>query len=254
MAIIQHIKTFIANPKILRPYKRIVLLSHMRANTSLFGHILGSNPEIEGYFELHIGYYSWKSLIRQKLIYFTDHKAKPSARYIFDKVLHNEHDVNLNVFRKKDVVIIMVREPLATIESIQKLYAKVNPTHELNNHEKAKAYYMERLNGLVDLASQCKHGYYFINANDLTQSPDTTLKYLTDFLQLKKPLSKKYQLFKNTGKSKAGDSSENMTKGEIQAKEIAPVDYSSRDIELGEYYNKAVSFLCKNAINKGNIE
>jgi len=48
----------------------------MRANTSLFGHILGSSPEINGYYEMHISYYSWKSLIRQKLIYLENHQFK----------------------------------------------------------------------------------------------------------------------------------------------------------------------------------
>jgi len=33
----------------------------------LLSHIFGSNPEVEGYYELHMGYYSWKSLLRQKL-------------------------------------------------------------------------------------------------------------------------------------------------------------------------------------------
>jgi hypothetical protein len=38
------------------PYARIFLLSHMRAFTSLAGHILGSHPQINGYYEMHISY------------------------------------------------------------------------------------------------------------------------------------------------------------------------------------------------------
>jgi len=32
------------------PYARIFLLSHMRVYTSLAGHILGSHPQINGYY------------------------------------------------------------------------------------------------------------------------------------------------------------------------------------------------------------
>ena len=37
--------------QLLTPLEPILLLSHMRANTSLFGHILGTHPEINGYHE-----------------------------------------------------------------------------------------------------------------------------------------------------------------------------------------------------------
>jgi len=57
----------------------------MRANTSLFGHILGSSPEINGYYEMHISYYSWKSLIRQKLIYLENHQFKKFQIFILIK-------------------------------------------------------------------------------------------------------------------------------------------------------------------------
>ena len=39
-----------------KPCARIFLLSHMRAYTSLAGHILGSHPQINGYYEMHLGY------------------------------------------------------------------------------------------------------------------------------------------------------------------------------------------------------
>ena len=38
-----------------KPCARIFLLSHMRAYTSLAGHILGSHPQINGYYEMHSG-------------------------------------------------------------------------------------------------------------------------------------------------------------------------------------------------------
>ncbi len=252
MELFQHLKTIIKHPSILRPYKRIILLSHMRANTSLFGHLLGSNPEIEGYYELHMGYYSWKSFIRQKLIYFAEHSPKKTATYMFDKVLHNEHYVNPNIVSHDDIVIIMVREPIATIESIQKLFLRVDPNHENTKAEYARAYYIKRLEQLVNCAEKFKGKYYFLNADQLTQSPDSILSGLSKALKLKKPLNKKYQIFKKTGSIGAGDSSENMIKGEIQAKNISPVTYTDTDKVLGDIYQQSIhklSALAKQVIN-----
>ncbi|TCS68990.1 hypothetical protein EDC61_1225 [Sulfuritortus calidifontis] len=47
-----------------RPHARIFLLSHMRAFTSLAGHILGSHPQINGYYEMHISYWDAAALDR----------------------------------------------------------------------------------------------------------------------------------------------------------------------------------------------
>lgn len=46
-------------------YARIFLLSHMRACTSLAGHILGSHIRINGYFEMHISYENAAALDKQ---------------------------------------------------------------------------------------------------------------------------------------------------------------------------------------------
>jgi hypothetical protein len=73
---------------ILLPKQHIFLLSHMRSYTSLYGHIMGFNPAICGYYKMHIGYYSWKSLIRQKLLYFESEATKPGFSCMFDEVLH----------------------------------------------------------------------------------------------------------------------------------------------------------------------
>ncbi|MGO4893895.1 hypothetical protein [Flavobacterium sp. W21_SRS_FM6] len=249
MELYNHLKTVLRHPTIIRPYKRILLLSHMRANTSLFGHILGSNPEIEGYYELHIGYYSWKSFIRQKLVYFAEHQPKKEAVYIFDKVLHNEHTVNVDLFDNDDIIIIMVREPLATIKSIQQLFSNVDKTHECNRETAATEYYIKRLKELTELARRLEGKFYFLNADDLTQTPDTVLPKLTNYLQLKTPINKKYQLFEKTGKEGAGDSSKNMTKGELQAKIMpTPVYSTPAEQELGELYQKTITILASLAL------
>jgi hypothetical protein len=72
-------------------YARIFLLSHMRVYTSLAGHILGSHPQINGYYEMHLGYEDAAALDRQLELYRQGERLKPSSRYLFDKLLHDDY-------------------------------------------------------------------------------------------------------------------------------------------------------------------
>ncbi len=198
------------------PRQHIFLLSHMRAYTSLFGHILGSNPQICGYYEMHIGYHSWKSLVRQKLLYFRDDPVKSGARYMFDKVLHNDHDTNLKVLDlPRCRVIFALREPQAVVPSILKLYAEVDPTHEFNDEAFATNYYIGRLEELGRLAGAMRRPYYYLDAESLKQDADHCLPRLSSWLGLSTPLSPSYELQRNSLKERYGDSSERMSAGQI---------------------------------------
>ena len=149
------------NLNVLKKLQPIIMLSHMRANTSLFGHVLGNNPEINGYYEMHIGYYSWKSLIRQKLKFLENHKFKKESKYIFDKVLHNEHEVNCEMLIQHNAkIIISLRSPEETIPSIIKLYnEKVDPSHEFATFNGAASYYKTRLDTLNEYAVKLKNNF-----------------------------------------------------------------------------------------------
>ncbi|HEX7971345.1 MAG TPA: hypothetical protein VF501_03895 [Thiobacillus sp.] len=72
-------------------YARIFLLSHMRAYTSLAGHILGSHPQINGYYEMHLSYEDAAALDRQLETYKQGEVLKENSRYLFDKLLHNDY-------------------------------------------------------------------------------------------------------------------------------------------------------------------
>jgi len=211
------IRDTLKNPQILRAKKHILLLSHMRAYTSLFGHILGSHAEIEGYYEMHIGYHSWKSLIRQKQQYYKEHKHKPSAHYLFDKVLHNEHHVSSNLLLNKNVIpLFSLRAPEETIPSILSLYQKVNPTHQFNNIEFATNYYIARLEHLSNLASKIPNQFYYLDAKMLVTNSSVALKKLSDILQLNSDLLPEYKNMEKTGKGNSGDHSNELKTGEIQ--------------------------------------
>lgn len=213
-------------PRILQPKRHILLLSHMRAYTSLFGHILGSHPEIEGYYEMHIGYYSWKSLFRQKQLYYKEHSAKKNAHFMFDKILHNEHHISSALLTQKNVIpLFSLREPAETIPSIISLYQKVKPEDDFNNIEYATKYYIKRLEYLSGLSSTLPNAFYYIDSKALINNTATAMKELTNVLQLDTELIPKYKSMNRTGKGNSGDHSTELKTGTIQTniKEKKPI-------------------------------
>jgi len=247
------IRDTLKNPQILRPKRHVLLLSHMRAYTSLFGHILGSHPEIEGYYEMHIGYHSWKSLIKQKHLYYKEHKHKTTAHYMFDKVLHNEHHVSSDFLLNKNVIpIFSLRAPEETIPSILSLYQKVNPTHQFNNIEFATNYYIARLECLSSLSGKIPNQFYYIDAKMLVSNSPVTLKKLSDILQLNSDLLPEYKSMEKTGKGNSGDHSNELKTGEIQkskkdnSKNILPQKLFE---QAHESYTRCRNTLMKHAIS-----
>ncbi len=202
---------------ILLPKTHIFLLSHMRAYTSLFGHIMGSNPAICGYYEMHIGYHSWKSPIRQKLLYFRQEKPKPGFTCMFDKVLHNDHSVSLNVLNgRRAKVLFCLRQPQDVIPSILKLYREIDPNHEFNSESFATRYYIERLEMLKSIAEQIERGFFYFDAEALKLHSQECLDSLSEWLRLDTPLSDTYSLQKYTSKERYGDSSDALRAGRIR--------------------------------------
>lgn len=205
-------------PAFLRPYRRIFLLSHMRAYTSLFGHIMGSHPEIEGYYEFQIGYHSWRSLIRQKLHYFYYHGHSPKrrAQYLLDKILHNGHRLDASILnRPGDVYVFCLRPPEETIPSIIQLYHRIAPEHRWATESGAFDYYMSRLTGLEHLSRKLDCRYLYIDAECLTNDTARALAFLTEHLNLTMPLEPEYHRGPMTGQPSRGDPSERIESGRV---------------------------------------
>lgn len=237
------IKQLFTTPSILRPYKHIYLLSHMRANTSLFGHILGEHPSINGYYEMHIGYYSWRSKLRQKILYAQEHELKVKSEYFFDKILHNGHHISREILNQRGVIpIFSLRSPEQTIPSILKLFEN-KPSHECHSKEGAIDYYLERV---AELTSLCRHvdNFIYIDANAIRQNTKSTLLTLTDRLGLKSPLNEDFKPKKLTGVGTSGDLSGNLLSGKVNTK-VAKYD----DIELCENESNALNYTYHNARN-----
>lgn len=210
------LKALLTNPALMLRHRNIFLLSHMRANTSLFGHLLGSHPQVEGYYEMHIGYYSWRSLWRQKWRHFADHDAKPGSRYMFDKVLHNGHEVSLDLLRRPDShTVMMLRSPVISIKSLVVLYRATSPHLPEATPEGAARYYIDRLNTLADTAQALPKRYFYLDAEGLVTDTGPTLRALGDWLELTTPIPTAYQTFSKTGCGQAGDTSARLKSGTV---------------------------------------
>lgn len=217
------------NPRHLFGHRNIFLFSHMRANTSLFGHILGSHPDIEGYYEMHIGYYSWKSLWRQKFLYLENHSFKPSSYIFFDKLLHDYCVVSQEILARSSThSIFMLRSPEKSIKSTVSLYRKNQPEHEYAQVSGATKYYTDRVQKLANIAKTMRRQYYYLDAEDLIKHPVETLASLSAWLNLSQPLVPEYQTFSKTGTPQAGDNSELIKSGTINQRQH---DYSHINLD-----------------------
>ncbi|WP_143142102.1 hypothetical protein [Alteromonas sp. V450] len=228
----QTIKSLAKNPSLLNGKKHLFLLSHMRANTSLMGHLLGSHPEINGYYEMHIGYYSSKSLLRQKALYCEAHSLKAKSTYMFDKVLHNEHEVtDAMLTNSRCHFLISIRAPEYAVPSIVSLYRKAHPKHEFIEPKSAAHYYCQRLEALASMVKRCAFDYLYLDADVIKVNPSETLERLTSYLALSSPLTSRYEKMHNTGKAKAGDSSSSLMSGEIIQSSLPSVslEYEQED-------------------------
>lgn len=196
----------------------------MRAYTSLAGHILGSHPRINGYYEMHLGYEAPAALDRQLALYQQSDALKPGSRYLFDKLLHNEFV--LKPERLGEVVecriLLSLAQPERTIKSIVHLYRQKEGGELYASPVEAARYYIERVQSLGEFA-QAHPGCFYFDAELWQRAPEQLLPRLTAWLELDPPLSERYQTFSQTGKPLKGDSSPRIHTGSIDK---SRVDYS----------------------------
>ena len=200
-------------------YSRIFLLSHMRAFTSLLGHILGSNPQINGYFEMHLSYEDASAAARQLELIEQADGVKPGSRYVFDKLLHDDYRLMPErLGLPGTTILVALRAPEQTLRSIVSLFRKKEPGELYAEPREAARYYVERLATLADFCGAHAGGYRYFDAETLTDSPDRLLPALSRWLELGTPLSERYEIFSRTGAARSGDSSPTIRSGRIGRK------------------------------------
>ncbi len=198
------------------PTGRIFLLSHMRAYTSLVGHLLGSHPEIDGYYEMHLRYASPADLEVQRQRYGEHDRLKPGSRYLFDKLLHNDYTLALESLDAAPLVVLTsLRPPEPTLRSIVSLFARKPERDPYAAPAGAAMYYIERLRALAAFA-ECHAGrFHYFDAPLVLDASERLLDTLSNWLHLASPLTQHYRPLARTGIPGAGDSSPAIGSGHI---------------------------------------
>jgi len=201
----------IQNPSALTShYKYIFILSHMRGYTSLLSHILGSHPEISGYFELHQSYRNSLDLILMRVRVADGLNYQIRGQYILDKILHQDCILSPNILHRDDLYTIFVlRKPEPTLKSLK--------AHENSKDEPYNAlkYYLERLDYLKNLSNVPRNRIY-LDGESLLENTNSTLEFIRSCFQLKEEISSSYSIFKFTGKRGGyGDWSDFIMQGKI---------------------------------------
>lgn len=240
------------------PHARIFLLSHMRAFTSLAGHILGSHPQINGYYEMHISYEDPSALGKQREVFLESEALKENSRYLFDKLLHNDYVLKPEQLGLANIkILISLLEPERTIKSIVYLFAKREIDDLYASPMEAANYYIARVQALADFSRSAHQPYYYFDAELWQRAPEKLLLKLSDWLELDTPLSGQYQGFSQTGKAGKGDSSPRIHSGSIDKTRI---DYSHITIPedvlyaAREVYHECRRHIIENAADSVSLD
>ena len=225
----------------------------MRAYSSLIGHILGSHPEIDGYYEMHISYQNNRDLIKQETVYSQQESFKSGSDFLFDKLLHNKYKLNLQQLElKQPRILVTLRSPEKTIKSIIHLFQKKEQQRLYANPQEATKYYIQRLQKLSEFGQQNPQSYFYFDAELIRSNSTAMLATLTQWLQLESPLNDQYQLFSKTGKSGAGDSSKSIQSGKIvsSTNSYSNIEISDDLLESAEQaYRECRNKILNNAID-----
>lgn len=210
------LRILVSNPEILFCKKKyLFVVSHMRSRSSVLSHILGNNPEVCGYKELHFSYKGKMSLINMQIELVKDLKCTLTNKYLLDKILNNFtiSDEILNEAQPK--ILFLLREPEDTIKSIMNMGYKTG-VDWYKDPLKVTEYYCKRLRNMEQLSYRTEVGYLFVESKDLIENADDTLKKISNWLNLKVPLKKTYKTFKDTGVIGFGDPLENIKSGVLK--------------------------------------
>lgn len=188
----------------------------MRAYTSLAGHILGSHPRINGYYEMHLGYEDASALDQQLELYRQGDALKPNSRYLFDKLLHNDYALKPERLGAADIrILVSLAEPEHTIKSIVQLFRQKPDPDLYASPAQAAYYYVERVRAIAAFCRTTDRPYCYFDAELWQRAPETLLPWLTAWLELDAPLSERYEVFCHTGKARRGDTSARVSSGRI---------------------------------------
>lgn len=173
--------------------RAVFILAHMRCGSTALSNVLCSRPEISGYGEAHIAYRSSRDLGRLVVNQLLRNAWKPRADLLFDKVLHNRHDVDVPEAFFGARAIFLCRRPEDAIPSIRKLFTGLG-RDEYTTDDEAASYYETRVNRLADLWKAFPPDRRIgLDFEMLTGNTEESLDRISGFLEFEPPLQNSYK-------------------------------------------------------------
>lgn len=186
--------------------RHIILLSHMRAGSSLLTQLIASTDEVLGYGELHLRYERPQHLraMNGKVAVVT-RTSRPTSPFVIDKILHDHlltPDALARVVERIETVLL-VREPTATMQSLVASFGM--------SQDEALEYYVTRLRSLAALASVTAAGSAVaLTYDDLIDRTTAAFALIETQLGLTTPLDERYE-----PRQRGSDPSANLASGRI---------------------------------------
>ena len=194
----------------------LFVVSHMRSFSSLLCHILGSHPEISGYGEAQLSYFSRLDLQRlaRKVQQITG--TPTLGRYVLDKVLHNHREIAPGILDRPEIkVLFLLRNAEDTVRSILNMSHSRGHKGKFSEPMRVLEYYITRLRQLEDYCAHLGGNALFLESERLLSDTERVLLELSRWLELGGPLKADYRTFRHSGEAGYGDPSPTILAGTV---------------------------------------
>lgn len=209
--------------------RSIFILAHMRCGSTALSNIFCSRPDVSGYGECHIRYTDRRSLGRLVVNQALRQGWKPGATHLFDKVLHDRHDLDAPEAFFTSRAVFIARDPGPAIRSIRKLYEGLE-RDEYGDDTAAATYYIGRVRRLIDLWDRFPENRRVgLTHTALVGDPEGELERISRALEINPPLENRYQSLASSRKGGGGDPT---TSGKFNRIETRAAGTSQAPVQL----------------------
>jgi hypothetical protein len=187
-------------------YDRMIMLAgHMRCGSTALSNILCSRNDISGQGESHLAYRTQTDLGVLAMSLTNRRVFKPTAPFLFDKILHNQYDQDVEETFFHARAIFLAREPAASIASIVSLAERAS-LPRFRTAETAARYYVDRMNAMAALWNRFPPERRIALTHDmLIRDPDSALSAISRALAITPALTNHYDPDRTPWRRGGGD-------------------------------------------------
>ncbi|MEO0492043.1 MAG: hypothetical protein AAF081_01355 [Actinomycetota bacterium] len=192
-----------------RAPRRILILGHMRAGSTLLSEVIAAHPSVLGFGELFLPVRGPKDLwaIDGKCQLRAGSRTSARGEIVLDKLLHDylsPLDVGARLRNADTALLFLVRSPDGSVPSMISTFGF--------REKRAVDYYTSRIDTLATMTDSIIPGATSaVTFHDVTERQDSTLEFLSEHLRLDPPLTGRFSRSERT----TGDRTTNIAQGRI---------------------------------------